>query len=179
MLKLPVIRAFSSCDMGRPACLLFGRHEQAATLNGSGYRMTVTASPIEPSEQFFGAKSQPLEFVSALGRSVTADPIAISDTDLAAIEVRHRFPIHLAMREVDRTRNGAGDLRIRGARVNHNDSGTSSRSGSRNPTSRMSSCRQPTDRRPRHGLARHECGVRGQPVRSCRRPLHQLRSSRI
>ena len=39
----------SSCDM--VCCLLFGGCEQAARLIGSGYRMTVAAPPIEPSEQ--------------------------------------------------------------------------------------------------------------------------------
>jgi hypothetical protein len=29
-------------------CLLFGGCEQAARLNGSGYRMTIAAPPIEP-----------------------------------------------------------------------------------------------------------------------------------
>jgi hypothetical protein len=127
MLKLPFIRAFSSCNMGCPARLLFGGHERAARLNGSGYRMTIAAPPIEPSEQFFGAKSQPRKFVSALGRGVTADPIAINDIDLAAVEARRRFPIHLAMWEVDRTGNVAGDVCITRARVNHNDSGKACR----------------------------------------------------
>ncbi len=41
--------------------------------------------------------------VSALGRGVTADPIAINDMDLAAVEPRRRFRVHLAMWEADRT----------------------------------------------------------------------------
>jgi hypothetical protein len=46
--KLPFIGASSSCDM--VCCLLFGGCEQAARLNGSGYRMTIAAPPIEPSK---------------------------------------------------------------------------------------------------------------------------------
>ena len=102
---------------------LFGGCEQAARLNGNGYWMPIAAPPIEPSKQFLGAKSQPREFVNALGRGVTADPIAINDIDLAAVEARRRFRVHLAMWEADRTGDVAGDVRITGARFDHDDGG--------------------------------------------------------
>ena len=85
-------------------CLLFGGCEQAARLIGSGYRMTIAAPPIEPSEQLLGAKSQPSAFVSALRPGIAADPIAINDINLAAVEARRRFRFHFTMWEADRTR---------------------------------------------------------------------------
>ena len=76
------MRQRKKCADDMVCCLLFGGCEQAARLIGSGYRRTVAAPPIEPSEQLLGAKSQPRAFVSALGRGVTADPIAINDINL-------------------------------------------------------------------------------------------------
>ena len=113
--------ASSGCDT--VCCLLIGGCEQAARLNGSGYWMTIAAPPIEPAEQFLGAKSQPRKFVSALGRGVATDPIAINDIDLAAVEACCRFRVHLAMWEANRTGDMAGDVRIAGARVDHDDGG--------------------------------------------------------
>ena len=54
---------------------------------------------------------------------VTSDPIAINDIDLAAVEARRRFRVHLAMWEADRTGDVAGDVRIVAARVDHEDGG--------------------------------------------------------
>src|SRR5215470_129866 len=85
--------------------------------------MTIAAPPIEPSEQLLGAKSQPRAFVSALGRGVTADPLAIHDINLAAVEARRRFRVHFTMWEADRTGDVAGDRRIAAARVDHDDCG--------------------------------------------------------
>jgi hypothetical protein len=104
-------------------CLLFGGCEQAARPIGSGYRMTIAAPPIEPSEQLLGAKSQPREFVSTLRRGVTADPIAINDINLAAVEARRRLRVHFTMWEADRTGDVAGDIRIAGARVDRDKAG--------------------------------------------------------
>ena len=81
--------------------------------------MTIAAPPIEPSEQFLGAKSQPREFVSALRRGITADPIAINGINLAAVEARRRFRVHFTMWEADHTGDVAGDRRIAAARVDH------------------------------------------------------------
>ena len=85
--------------------------------------MTIAAPPIEPSEQFLGAKSQPRAFVSALRRDSTADPIAINDINLAAVEARRRFRVHFMMWEADRTWDVADDLRIATARADHDDRG--------------------------------------------------------
>ena len=101
---LPEDAATKKCADDVVCCLLFGGCEQAARLIGSGYRMTIAAPPIEPSEQLLGAKSQPRAFVSALRRGVTADPIAINDINLAAVEARRRFRFHFTMWEADRTR---------------------------------------------------------------------------
>jgi hypothetical protein len=45
------MEASSSCNM--VCCLLFSGYEQAARLNGSGYRMTIAAPPIEPPSNSF------------------------------------------------------------------------------------------------------------------------------
>ena len=113
------MRQRKKCADDMVCCLLFGGCEQAARLIGSGYRMTVAAPPIEPSEQLLGAKSQPREFVSALRRGVTADPLAIHDINLAAVEARRRFRVHFTMWEADRTGDVEGDRRIAAARVDH------------------------------------------------------------
>jgi hypothetical protein len=42
---------------------------------------------------------------------------------LAAVEARRRFRVHLAMWEADRTGDVAGDVRITGARFDHDDGG--------------------------------------------------------
>src|SRR5262249_6092042 len=87
----------------------------------SGDRMPVAAPPIEPAEQFLGAKSQPRELVRALGRCIAADPVAINDIDLAAVEACGSFCVHVAMWEADRARDMACDVCIAGAGVDHHD----------------------------------------------------------
>src|SRR5262249_15577653 len=87
----------------------------------SGDRMPVAAPPIEPAEQFLGAKSQPRELVRALGRRITTDPVAINDIDLAAVEACDSFGVHVAMWKADGTRDVACDVCIAGAGVDHHD----------------------------------------------------------
>ena len=107
------------CGLAYP---LFGGAEKAAGLKRSDHRMPVATPPIEAPEQFLGAKSQPREFVSTLGRGVTADPIAVDDINLATIETRGSFRVHLSVREADCTGDVARDVRITGASVDHGDS---------------------------------------------------------
>src|SRR5271154_1833602 len=85
--------------------------------------MPVTAPPIDPAEQFLGAKSQPGEFVRTLGRCVAADPVTVDDIDLAAVEPCGRFSTHLPMREADSAEDVAGKVCIARAGVDHNDFG--------------------------------------------------------
>jgi hypothetical protein len=82
----------------------------------SGHRMPVAAPPIESAEQFLGAKSQQRELVRALRRCIAADPIAIYDIDLAAVEACDGFDVHVAMWEADRA-GDMGDLARRSARM--------------------------------------------------------------
>jgi len=83
--------------------------------------MPVATPPIESAEQFLGAKSQQRELVRALGRCIAADPIAIHDIDLAAVEACDGFGVHVAMWEADRAGDMACDLCIAGAGVDHHD----------------------------------------------------------
>src|SRR3984893_9047791 len=92
----------------------------------SGHLMPVAAPPIESAEQFLGAKSQPRELVRALGRSIAADPVAIDDIDLAAVEVCGGFGVHLAMWEADSAGNVPYGVCIAGAGVDHDNVGKSS-----------------------------------------------------
>jgi len=85
--------------------------------------MPVAAPPIEPAEQLLGAKSQPRELVRALGRSITADPVAIDDIDLAAVEVCGGFGVHLAMWEADSAVDVPNGVCIAGAGVDHDNVG--------------------------------------------------------
>src|SRR5215469_16623073 len=89
----------------------------------SGDWMPVAAPPIESAEQFLGAKPQPRELIRALGRRITADPVAINDIDLAAVEACDSFGVHVAMREADRAGDMACDVCIAGAGVDHHDVG--------------------------------------------------------
>ena len=89
----------------------------------SGHRMPVAAPPIESTEQILGAKSQQRELVRALGRCIAADPIAIDDIDLAAVEACDGFGVHVAMWEADRAGDVARDVCIAGAGVDHHNVG--------------------------------------------------------
>jgi len=82
-----------------------------AWLMRSGDRMPVAAPPIEPAKQFLGAKSEPRELVRALGRCIAADPVAIDDIDLAAVEAGGGFCVHVAMWGADRAGDVARDVR--------------------------------------------------------------------
>src|SRR6266446_4452274 len=108
---------------GGLSCPLFGGCKQMARLMRSGYRMPVAAPPIESAEQFLGAKSQPRELVRALGRCIAADPVAIDDIDLAAVEACGGFRVHFAMWEADSARDVARDVCIAGTGVDHHDVG--------------------------------------------------------
>ena len=75
--------------------------------------MPVAAPPIESAEQFLGAKSQPRELVRALRRRIAADPVAIDDIDLTAVEacdrvVRPNGELRIVHSQGDLTRDASG-----------------------------------------------------------------------
>ena len=77
-------------------------------LIGERDRMTVAAPPIEPAKQLFDAKSQLGKFERAFGRRVAADPVAIDDVNLGAVEPRCRLRRHISVRQAQRAWNMGG-----------------------------------------------------------------------
>src|SRR5207247_8748069 len=77
-----------------------------AGFSGAGRnRMTVSAPPVEAAEQLLYAKPKVGQLVGTLGRGIAADPVAVDDVNLAAIETRDDVRRHIAMRQAARAGN--------------------------------------------------------------------------
>jgi hypothetical protein len=87
--------------------------------------MSVAPPPIETAEQFLGTKPKLGELVRPFRRCVAADPVTVDNVDLAAVELRGAFDVHLPMRKADGAGNVADGIGIARAGVYDDNLGTS------------------------------------------------------